>query len=489
MRQWTFSRRIGASLAITVLFAVAIGGISLLTLRNIAESNRRVTGVNVPLLLEAGDLHRLLEQKIAAGRGFLLSPDQKFAAEIDENRRAFAEVAARMKQELPTLEDRRIIQVIESKEAEHQQALDRAMTLRRSAGSPEAVSRVFETEVVPLAGQIIAEVESFIARQQEEAEKAKQAAADATSSGIWLMAAVVLAVLLFAMTAAILLSRILGRQIGTAVAHVQSSSAELQAAANQQATGAKEQATAMSEISTTISELLATARQIAESGQRVAQIADQTVATAGGGENKVDQAHESIAAIRQQVDMIVSHMLDLGRKSQQIGSILDIVSELAEQTNILAINATIEAAGAGDAGLRFSVVADEIRQLADRVSGSTKEIRPLIDDMRAAVNTTIMTTETGSKAVDAGSQQFGEVASSFREIARLLTTTNEAAREIELSTKQQTSAVEQVNAAIANVAQTTRETEVSSQQTLETVSQLASLSRDLRQLVQPQTAG
>ena len=488
MRQWTFSRRIGASLAITVLFASAIGIISLLTLRNITDSNRRVAEVYVPQLLEAKDLHRLLEQKIAAGRGFLLVPDPKFVTEIAEDRRAFAEILAGMRRELQTPDDSRVIQSIEKGEADHQQALERAMALRRGAASTEAVSDAFETEVAPLAGTIVANVESFITRQQEEVEKAKQAAAAATSYGIRLMAIVIVAVLFFAIVAAAMLSRILGRQIGTAVAHVQSSSAELQAAANQQATGAKEQATAMNEISTTISELLATARQIAESGQRVAQIADQTVATAGGGESKVDQAHESIAAIRQQVDMIVSHMLDLGRKSQQIGSILDIVSELAEQTNILAINATIEAAGAGDAGLRFSVVADEIRQLADRVSGSTKEIRPLIDDMRAAVNTTIMTTETGSKAVDAGSLQFAEVASSFKEIARLLSTTNEAAREIELSTKQQTSAVEQVNVAIANVAQTTRETEVSSQQTLETVSQLASLSRDLRQLVQPQTA-
>ena len=90
-------------------------------------------------------------------------------------------------------------------------------------------------------------------------------------------------------------------------------------------------------------------------------------------------------------------MLELGKKSQQIGSILEIIDELAEQTNILAINATIEAAGAGDSGRRFSVVADEIRKLADRVASSTKEIRTLIDEIRSAVNTTVMATESGSK--------------------------------------------------------------------------------------------
>jgi methyl-accepting chemotaxis protein len=267
---------------------------------------------------------------------------------------------------------------------------------------------------------------------------------------------------------------------------VQSSSAELQTAANQQATGAREQATAMTEITTTISELLTTSRQIAESARRVVAMADQTAGSARAGESTVGKAHDAIALIQRQVDQIVTHMLDLGKKTQQIGVVLEIVSELAEQTNILAINATIEAIGAGDSGKRFAVVADEIRRLADRVSASTKEIRGLIEEVRSAANTTVMATETGSKTVDAGTRHFVEVTSSFRQIAGLVDTTTEAAREIELSTKQQASAVEQVNMAVANVAQATRESETSSSQTLQTAAQLASLSRDLLRVVRPE---
>ena len=105
--------------------------------------------------------------------------------------------------------------------------------------------------------------------------------------------------------------------------------------------------------------------------------------------------------------------------------------------------------------------------------------------MRSSVNTTVMATETGSKAVDAGSRQFGDVATVFKQIATLVTTTTEAAREIELSTKQQATAVEQVNIAIANVAQATKETEARPARRIQTASELATTSRDLLRLVQP----
>jgi methyl-accepting chemotaxis protein len=199
-------------------------------------------------------------------------------------------------------------------------------------------------------------------------------------------------------------------------------------------------------------------------------------------------ALDSVAGIKRQVDLVVAHMLDLGKRSQRIGGVLEIINELAEQTNILAINATIEAAGAGEAGKRFQVVAEEIRKLADRVAGSTKDVRVLVDEIRAAVNTTVMATESGSKAAEAGARQFTDLAAAFSQIARLVGMTTDSAREIELSTKQQATAVEQVNEAIANVAQATREAEASSGQSLQTASELATMSRDLARLVQTRAA-
>jgi methyl-accepting chemotaxis protein len=111
-----------------------------------------------------------------------------------------------------------------------------------------------------------------------------------------------------------------------------------------------------------------------------------------------------------------------------------------------------------------------------------------VDDVRAAVNTTVMATEGGSKAVDAGTRQFGEMAASFKQIAGLVANATLAAKEIELSTKQQASAVQQVNVAVDDVSQAAKEMETSAGQTLQTSSQLSSLSRDLVRLIRPQAS-
>ena len=488
IQHWTYGRKISAGFAVIVALTVVIGTISVYSLQGVVASKDHIITVNAQLLVDAERLNGRRDEKAAGFRGFLLTGEERYLDQLRETRREIATIIERLKRNAATDEGQRQVHGIERTEAEHQNVIERVIALRRTGTSAEAVSRAFDDQVLPVRTRLNDTIDAFVAREARLLDEAKQAGTDSASSAIALVLIVTAAAVLFAALVAFVLARTLGRQIGTAVGHVQSSSTELQSAANQQATGAREQATAMNEITTTISELLATSRQIAESAQRVAHIAGQTVSSARSGESTVEQAHESIASIRRQVDLVVNHMLELGKKSQQIGAVLDIVSELAEQTNILAINATIEAAGAGEAGKRFAVVADEIRELADRVASSTKEVRTLIDDVRSAVNTTVMATETGSKAVDSGSRQFGDVAVAFKQIAGLVTATTEAAREIELSTKQQTSAVEQVNVAIANVAQTTKETEVSSGQTLETVSQLASLSKDLLRLVRPQTA-
>lgn len=480
-RQWTFGQRLGVGMAVLLSLTIAIGLVAVYGLRAVVASKDHVIGVTGQNLIDAERLGAAAERKNV--RGFLLTRDPRFLDDMREARQEFVSILEHLKKNVDAQSERKLLEAVARREAEHEQAAQRIVAMRRGEVDLSNVVDAFAETVAPKHQQLGASLETFIAEETRIRDDAKRASTEIASSATTLVIVIAIAAALIAVFVTIFLTRALGRQIGGAVGQIQSSSTELQSAASQQATASKEQSTAMNEIATTINELLVTARQIAESAQRVAHIAGQTASAARAGDGTVEKANESITAIRRQVDLVVAHMLELGKKSQQIGLVLDIVSELAEQTNILAINATIEAVGAGESGRRFAVVADEIRKLADRVGGSAKEVRGLIDEVRGAVNTTVMATETGFKAVEAGSKQFGEVASAFKHIASAVATTSDAGREIELSTKQQSTAVEQVNVAIANVAQATRETEASSSQTLQTASLLARLSQDLSRLV------
>jgi methyl-accepting chemotaxis protein len=488
-RTRTFGQKLALGLGITVMLTIVMAAIAVYAINRAVDSKDRVIAVNSHNLIDAAKLQTAAARKAAAVRGYMLSGDPKFLEALKEARQDFFDSLGRLKTNAYTTEGKTLLRECEQLELDHQAYVEKAIAMKQEKASFESLTQFMRVDVIPRVERLHGRVDRFAAWEEELLKEARNASSAAAASATTLVVVIAGLIIVLGASVSVFLTKVLTRQIGSAVQDISSSSAELQTTATQQATGAKEQATAMSEVSTTLNELLATSRQIAESAQRVAHISSQTGAAAETGDKVVQRAHLSVGSIKKQVDVIVNHMLDLGRKSQQIGGIVDIINELAEQTNILSINATIEAAGAGESGRRFAVVADEIRKLADRVGGSTKDIRSLIEEIRAAVNATVMATEGGTKAVDAGTREFNEVASSLNQITGLVGTTTDAAREIELSTRQQSTAVEQVNAAVSNVAQVSKEAEASTAQALKTASELAALSRNLSLLIQPQPNG
>jgi methyl-accepting chemotaxis protein len=486
--RWSFVRKIAVMLTTVVALAVATAAVA-------ADGLRRVVGQMEQLMLTHGrnvaiaqSLATHLESRASFVRGFLLTGDKVFVTRLETARSDFARGLNELRTRAQSPEDKAMLDEIQRRNLLHHGVVDQVLPLRRAMAPMSEVVKFFETQVWPRFNDLRDAIFEYARRQNELLERQREETSRVATLAVRVMIAMASGAGLLAAIVGYLLIRSLRRQIGSAVQQIQTSSTQLQAAAVQQATGAKEQATAMNEITITVQELLATARQIAESAQRVAQIADETATGATAGAEIMHRAQEGVARMERQVEAIVSSMMELGNRSQHIGGVLEITNELAEQTNILAINATIEAAGAGEVGRRFGAIADEIRKLADRVSSSTREIRTHIEEVRTAVHATVVATETGSKAVEHGAGQFEEAARAFKQIVTLVVTTTEAAKEIGLSTKQQSSAVEQVNVATANVAQAAKEAESTSVQTVQTVADLARLSSDLLQIVAPRAA-
>jgi CHASE3 domain sensor protein len=487
MGQWTLRRKLasGFAVAASTLLIVAVTGYQG-SVRSAAElrwvtHTWQVKVAIAQVLSQVVDAETGQRGYVITGQDLFLEPYRVAVGQIDRSVEALESLVsdnpsqvARVRALRPVIRAKleELAHTIELRGASPVAAVEEVASGRGKQALDAVRQRIAEMQ---------AEEESLLAIRQEASDSA-----DATSRALILWGSA-LGILLVSGVGA-WISASVAAQIGQVVRDIQSSSAELQSAANQQAAGAREQATAMNQITITMAELLATSRQIADGARSVARISEEAADFAGGGVRTVDLGHESVAALRRQVDLIVHHMLELVKKSNQIGAVLDIVSELADQTSILSINASIEAAGASESGRRFGVVADEIRKLATRVSGSSKEIRELVEEVRRAVQTSVMATETGSKTVDANAKQFAEVAGTFERIRALVSNTMQATQEIQLSTQQQATASAQVSSAVSSVADVTRETETSTVQTFQTAAQLAQLSKGLLRIVQPQAA-
>lgn len=478
-------RRIAIGYAIAVLCVTLVSAVAIYTLHEVIATND-VVRLHTENMIDGENLEAAALLQSAGFCGFLLTGNESFAEEMQSGQARFRQIFATLRSHVATRAGKELLVQLDQKEQSFTSSTDQLADQRRHGSTGDPLIRLFLNDTFPKRQQVERVLSAFSEHERQLVLDSKAAATRAENQATYIDVAITLAAVVVAVLLTVLLTRNLGRSISSAIQGVQNSAAQLQSTANQQSSTSKQHATVMTEITTTITELLATARQIAERAQQVGNAAREGSSAAHHGEQVVNTAQSAMGGIKHQFEQNIERMLDLGKKSQQIGGILDIVNELAEQTNILAINAAIEATGVGESGRRFGTVADEIRKLADRVSGSTKEIRDLINQIRAAVDSTVMATEGTSKAVEAGTHEVSEVASAFSRFAELAETAAQAAQEIELSTKQQSSAVDQVHTAVSEVSKGAKELEAAWTQTVQTSSQLSTVSRDLSRLIELQ---
>lgn len=279
--------------------------------------------------------------------------------------------------------------------------------------------------------------------------------------------------------------------LGSLVKHIQdggmqigSSSREILVASEEQASGSTEQASAVNEISVTMGELAATSKQIADNASSVTDMAEQTLSSAQAGKETVNDSVEGMEEIREATEQIAGRILELGQKSQDIGRIIEMISSIADRTDLLALNAAIEAAKAGEAGRGFTVLAGEIRILAENVVDSTRQITELITQIQSSTNASVMAMEEGTKKVERGVELANKTGESLDEILDMIERTTSSSRQITMSTQQQQSASDQAVAAMNEIAEVTRQSETTAKRTATVAKELAGLSGDLEKAVE-----
>ncbi|HLL84846.1 MAG TPA: HAMP domain-containing methyl-accepting chemotaxis protein, partial [Longimicrobium sp.] len=248
--------------------------------------------------------------------------------------------------------------------------------------------------------------------------------------------------------------------------------------------GAAEQAAALNETSATTEELARSARQIAENAGSVAEIAQKTLGAAEGGQESADAFANSMTRMRQDNQAIADSVVKLNKRVQQIGKIVEFINGVANKSDLLALNAELEGTKAGEVGRGFSLVAAEMRRLAENVIESTKEIEGLIEEIREATSAAVVATGAGVKATDSGSVLAQQVSESLKEIVQLAGQTSDAVRSISLATQQQQTGTDQLAEAMADILRVTQQSLAATKQVTSANVDLSSLAKDLKAVVE-----
>jgi methyl-accepting chemotaxis protein len=272
--------------------------------------------------------------------------------------------------------------------------------------------------------------------------------------------------------------------ISEAVNQLGSSASEILAATTQVASGTAETATAISETTTTIEEVRQAGQLSSKKAQNVSDIARRVAEVSGKGQKSVEETAEGMRHIRDQMDSIAATIVRLSEQSQSIGGIIAIVNDLADQSNLLAVNAAIEATRAGEQGKSFAVVAQEIRSMAEQSKQATAQVRDILGDVQKSTSAAVMATEQGSKAVEEGVKQSAQAGEAIRVLADSIEEAVQAAIQIAASSQQQVVGMDQIGTAMENINQAGTETAASMRQMEIAAKNLHELGEKLKQQVE-----
>lgn len=221
------------------------------------------------------------------------------------------------------------------------------------------------------------------------------------------------------------------------------SATELAASISEQEKVVSQQATSVNQVTTTLEELGASSRQSAEQAVTSASSAQKALEISSSGSGTVQRTLDGIDILKENVYTIAKKIMELTEQTAQISTISDLVADIANQTNILALNAAVEAARAGEQGKGFSVVAQEIRKLADQSKKSAEKISSLIRDIQSSINSTVMVTDEGTKTATEGIRLSKATSDAFQDIINAIQSISVNSQQIALSAKQQAVGVQQ----------------------------------------------
>jgi methyl-accepting chemotaxis protein len=481
--KWTLGQKIAAAFLVPLTMLVIMGITSYRSINAFIETSVWVAHTHRILETLEGFLAHMTDAETGQ-RGFLLTGEERY---LGPYLAAIQRVDGDIKQLRQLTQDnpaqQRRLDAVERAVSDKLSELEETIDLRKKKGFDTALGlvrtdkgRKVMDDVRKLVGEMEGDENDLLKQRTENTEAAAKNAITGIALGTCLaffLAAVV----------GIVLTRKITTEISFQVNALSSASSEILAATSQQASGTAEEATAVSQTSTTVDEVKQTAQLSAQKARAVADAAQKAAQISLDGRKAVDESVRGAQEAKSRMETIAERIVQLSDQSQAIAEIMATVNDLAEQSNLLAVNASIEAAKAGEAGKGFAVVATEVKSLAEQSKQATSQVRTILGEIQRATQGVVMAAEQGVKASDTGVAVAAKAGEAIRQLRESVTESAQVAQQILVTAQQQAAGMDQIALAMQNIQQASTQNMASTRQVERSAHDLTELSRRLKALV------
>jgi len=488
IHRWSIGRKIALGFALGPVALIIIGIVAYLNTSRLLESERIVSSSYAV----RGALHRIeidLVNAETGQRGYLLTGNQsyltpyeqargKLNGDVDSLDRAVADEPsqqARASQLRPMVNDK-LNELRDTIELQRAHGTAASLAIVRSNRGELIMTSVRRLLSDALTDQSAIERE----RYSDDEQTARWATAVIVYGTLFMVVVLIIA--------GVLLARTVNGPLEEAVSALTSASAEILAGTTQQAAGVQEQAAAVTETVSTIEEITQTAESANDRAKEVADSALRAVENGVSGRRAVEDTVAVMGDVKTRTESIANSILALAEQAQAIGDIIAVVNNVADQTNILAFNAAIEASRAGEQGKGFGVVASEIKSLAEQSKKATVQVRQILSEIQRATNSAVIATEHGAKTVDEALRSVNQADESIRSLSDVIADAARSATQISASANQQSIGMAQIQRAMHDINDTTSQNLASTRQTEQAARDLDTIGTRLAELLRGASA-